>query len=440
MLGIAMAGPVGPPRGAVALELPLDATPASHVDRAEREAWAILASVSKVGPATLAQLVGRFGEARRVVELAVLGGRRALLEACRDGDGTNAEPLIDELVAAAIEQRARAPEIALEPLERLGLRILLLSDPEYPPRLLSIELPPPVLFVRGAVAALDPATPIAVVGTRGPTEAGRALAIRLATALSMGGATIVSGLAIGVDGAAHAAAVELGRPTIAVLGSGHDRLYPRAHRTLADAIVADGGAVVAELAPAEEPTRWSFPRRNRLISGLSDATVVVEAPTKSGALDTAQWALEQGRALFVVPGRIGDGTSAGCLGLLRDNPGQARVVASIETLLEDVGLAGEARPTTGRRVRRGPVNLAALGLSSVEARLAERLRTDAATVDELVRETGLPVATVLGGLTLLEMRGLVVAAYGRYRPSVSLAGSSAGRAKAAAGGRRPRLG
>lgn len=440
MLGIAMAGPVGPPRGARPLELPFDATPAIEVDRAERESWAILASVSKVGPATLAHLVGRFGEARRVVELAALGGRRALQDACREREGDSAEPLLDEIVAAAIEERARAPQIALEPIQRLGLRVLLLSDPEYPPRLLAIELPPPVLFVRGALDALHPAAAIAVVGTRGPTEAGRALAIRLATALSMAGATVVSGLAIGVDGAAHAAAVELGRPTIAVLGSGHDHLYPRAHRGLADAIVADGGAVLTEFAPAEEPTRWSFPRRNRIISGLSDATVVVEAPGKSGALDTAQWALEQGRGLFVVPGRIGDATSAGCLGLLRDNPAQARVVASVETLLEDVGLAGEARPTTGRRARRGPVNLAALGLSSVEARLAERLRTNAATVDELVRETGLPVATVLGGLTLLEMRDLVVGAYGRYRPSVSLAGSSAGRAKAAAGGRRQALG
>ena len=127
--------------------------------------------------------------------------------------------------------------------------------------------------------ALDSEHAIAVVGTRHPTEAGRALAMRLGGAVAAAGATVVSGLAIGVDGAAHAAAVHLDRPTVAVLGSGHDRLYPRSHRALADGIVGAGGAIVSELAPTEEAAKWTFPRRNRLISGLTDATVVVQAPS-----------------------------------------------------------------------------------------------------------------------------------------------------------------
>ena len=156
----------------------------------------------------------------------------------------------------------------------------------------------------GDVRALGTAQAVAVVGTRRPTERGRLVAARIATALVGAGAAVVSGLAIGIDGAAHDAAVTAGGTTVAVIGGGHASIYPRAHAALAEAIVAGGGAVVSELAPDVASTRGTFPRRNRVISGLADATVVVEAPARSGALITASWALEQGRDCFLVPGPI----------------------------------------------------------------------------------------------------------------------------------------
>ena len=165
-------------------------------------------------------------------------------------------------------------------------------------------MPPHLLFVWGDPTALSPSRAVAVVGTRRPSELGRRLAARIAAAVSNAGASVVSGLAVGVDGAAHAAAVAAGVPTIAVLGSGHGRLFPRAHERLAQAIVDGGGAVVSEFFADVGPTKGTFPRRNRLISGLADATVVVEAPLHSGALITASWALEQGRECFLAPGPV----------------------------------------------------------------------------------------------------------------------------------------
>ena len=433
MLGVSMAGPLGPTTPRVARSGDQHDDPTAPVAPEERNAWAVLASVSGIGPATLTHLVALLGSARAVLDLAEVDRGRALSDAVRGATPPGRPQLLTPDVAAAVADRASAPEPVLEPLHRLGLRVVLLGDAEYPARLLAIEMPPPVLFVRGSPSALHAEHAVGVVGTRAPSDAGRALAIRVSTAIGLAGATIVSGLAVGVDGAAHAAAVELGCPTVAVLGSGHDRLYPRAHRALADALVADGGAVISELAPNEEPTRWTFPRRNRVISGLSDAVVVVEAPARSGALVTAGWALEQGRSCFVVPGRLGDRASFGCLEFLRQFTGQARIVASIEGLLEDLGLPGGARRRAGRRA---PLRLETLGLSSVESRLAELLRADGATVDELVRATELPVATILGALTLLETRGLVTSAYGRYRPTVALAGSGPPRGRGSASARR----
>jgi len=196
-------------------------------------------------------------------------------------------------------------------------------------------------------------------------------------------------------------------PTVAVLGGGHARLFPMAHARLADAIVEGGGAIVSELYPDVSATQGTFPRRNRLVSGLADATVVVEAPMKSGAIITASWALEQGRDCYLVPGPIGSPTSAGCLDFLRRHADLARIVADVPELIEDLGLLGIAED--------GPRTVVQVELGQVERSLVRALVGGAATADDLVGSTGQPVATVLGGLTLLEMRGLVTGAYGRYR-------------------------
>jgi DNA processing protein len=245
----------------------------------------------------------------------------------------------------------------------------------------------------------------------------------------------VSGLAVGIDGAAHAAAVAERGITVAVIGGGHANLFPRAHRALADAIVAGGGAVVSEHGPGAVPTRGTFPRRNRIISGLAEAVVVVEAGVRSGALTTAAWALEQGRGCHLVPGPIDAPMSAGCLAFLRECRGEAQVVAGVAELLEDLGLAGmegaraeparghaRARTAPDRQLRSGPSPEALLVEVGPAARsVAEAILAGATTPDELVAVTGLPIGAVLGTLTVLETRGLVVAAYGRYGPAGPLA-------------------
>jgi DNA processing protein len=200
-----------------------------------------------------------------------------------------------------------------------------------------------------------------------------------------------------------------------VIGSGHGVLHPRAHARLAQAIVESGGAVVSELAPTVPPSRGTFPRRNRLISGLADATVVVEAPARSGALITASWALEQGRPCFIVPGAIDDPASAGCLAFLREFT-ETRVVAGIPQLIDDLGLADQI--AEGRVPSEVAATLADVGPAA--ARLGRELVLGRATVDELVAATGWPVASVLVGLTLLERQGLAVGIHGRFRPAGNL--------------------
>jgi len=298
-----------------------------------------------------------------------------------------------------------------------------MADGAYPARLAAVEMPPHVLFVLGDPTALEARAAVAVVGTRRATNAGRAIAARIATNLVSTGAAIVSGLATGIDGAAHAATIHAGGVTIAVIGSGHAQLHPRIHDRLAASIARSGGAVVSELAPDVRPTRGTFPRRNRVISGLADATVVVEAPARSGALITASWALEQGRPCYLVPGPIDAPASAGCLSFLREYAeAGARIVAGIPQLIDDLGLADHlAEPGVGSAAA---ATLAEVGEAA--GRIGRELLHGRATVDELVAATGWPVASVLAALTLLERRGLALGVHGRFRPAGSLGGADPG--------------
>jgi DNA processing protein len=380
----------------------------------ERDAWVVLSGVEGVGPVSFARLVGAFGSARGVLDAAQSpDGRQLMVAATADLDGGS--PSLSPQAAAALCVAAGAPERHLEPVRRSGVTVLTLEDEAYPARLRSIELPPPVLYLHGDPAALDRPRSVAIVGTRRPTQAGRSTAGHIAEGVSVLGATVVSGLALGIDGAAHAAAVRAGAPTVAVIGGGHERLYPSAHRALARAIAAGGGTVLSEFPPDTQPSRGTFPRRNRIISGLADATVVVEAGVRSGALTTAAWALEQGRTLYLVPGRPGDPAVAGCLAFLREAGPEARIVAGVPELLEDLGLLAPV----GRRPAPGDAQLGAL--CGVERAVAEHVANGLASVDELVRATGATSATVLGALTSLEVRGFVVEVFGRYRAAGPLA-------------------
>lgn len=430
MLGVGAAGPDGLSGAGSSAAAEPGVSP--RVALRDREALAVLLSVTGLGPLTLGRLVEVAGSPSAVLALAREPAAVArLIDASRAVDGLG-HAMPRDVARAIVETDARAPAI-LRDIERLGIRVVAPADREYPRRLLTIEVPPPALFVRGSLDALAAQHAVAVVGTRHPSPAGRRIASRIATALVRAGATVVSGLAVGIDGAAHAAAVAERAATIAYIGGGHARLFPRAHDRLADAIVDAGGAVVSEYAPSIAPTKGTFPQRNRLISGSSDAVVVVEAGARSGALVTASWALEQGRECFVVPGSIDAPTSTGCNGFLRDWPGLARIVSGIPQLLDDLGLQGAAglpgapaprdpeHVVVSSRVRLPSAAAVLSGRSEAEVAVAEALVHGAVTVDEMVAVTRLSVGAVLGAATRLETLGLVRAAHGRYEPAGPLA-------------------
>ncbi|HEV8516058.1 MAG TPA: DNA-processing protein DprA [Candidatus Limnocylindrales bacterium] len=376
----------------------------------ERTAWIVLASVTGVGPQTFAELVGAAGGASAVLTLARHGRLARLARA-------TTPPRLTSAVVEAIETTARSPGAVIDEIGRYGLWTLVPLDPEYPRRLRDLDPPPPVLFGRGDRHALAARRAVAVVGTRRPTATGRLLAGRIVTALSAHGAVVISGMAIGIDGSAHAAAVDCRSPTVAVLGSGHAHPGPRAHGTLLEAMIAGGGAVVSELRPEIVATRGTFPRRNRVIAALADAVIVVEAPFRSGALITARHGLELGRAVFAAPGRPGDPATGGCLALLRETPAQP-FVGEVE-LLADLGyLAETGAASVGGGVERTHGDTPAGGqalepevalaaLAGPERIVAERICAGPVTGDGLVVGTGLPPGVVSGALTLLQLRGWI---------------------------------
>jgi DNA processing protein len=283
-------------------------------------------------------------------------------------------------------------------LREAGVLWISRSTPEFPPLLHAIHDPPPGLFVRGSNGPdLLRRPTVAVVGARSCSPYGAQVARMLGRELAAAGLVVVSGLARGVDGEAHRGALEAGGTTVAVLGCGIDRDYPAAHRELAARIRA-AGLTVSEYAPGVEPAPWRFPARNRIIAGLSAATVVVEACDRSGALITADLALEEGREVFAVPGEITSGLSSGTNDLLK--LGAAPLTTAAE-VLDVFGLA-----TTDKE----PADLG----SSAKAVLA-RLRDGPASADELARAIGLDAGALASALTELELAGCAVAGGGVYR-------------------------
>jgi DNA processing protein len=384
----------------------------------ERDAWTVLTAAHGLGPVGFAALLARFGSGRAILEVAASPSavQRLMAAAGLHPDRPDEHPIHASVARAIVSVVERSDEIVAR-VRSLGVRVVTVEEPAYPIRLASVAMPPHVLFVTGDPAALSRERAVAVVGTRRATTGGRTTAGRIATALVAADATVVSGLAFGIDGTAHEATVRAGGTTVAVIGGGHAAVAPRSHARLATAIIASGGAVVSELPPDVKPSHGTFPRRNRIISGLSDATVVVEAPARSGALITASWALEQGRPCYLVPGSLDAPASAGCLAFLREWEPEAHIVAGIPQLIADLGFA---RPAAGARDAVAAATTQSLG--TVEGAIAAELLAGRVTVDELVATTDLPVATVLTALMLLERRGLAVGIHGRYRPAGPLLG------------------
>lgn len=260
----------------------------------ERRHWAALAATPEIGPARHERLIEAFGSAEAAWQATHADLRAAGLD--------------ERAVRALIDHRAKQPPEALwARIEPLGVAVLTPRDDAYPHLLREIPDRPPVLYLRGELRREDEVA-VAIVGTRSASAYGREMTRRLASELAAKGVAIVSGLARGIDTVAHKAALEAGGRTIAVLGNGPDTIYPEENAGLARTIAASG-AVLTEFAPGTKPDYFNFPIRNRIISGLSLAVLVVEAPEKSGALHTARYAGEQGRDVFAVPGNVSNRTT-----------------------------------------------------------------------------------------------------------------------------------
>ena len=371
--------------------------------------------VPRVGALRLAQLIRRFGSAERALE-APLAEIAALP---RFGAG-----LAAEVVAAAGQEARDRTAKTMERLDRLGAVAITPDDLAYPDAFRVLADAPFLLFATGRLELLgNPA--VGVVGTREPTDYGRQTAMQLAGDLAAAGYQVVSGMAKGIDAAAHAGALAADGDTVGVLGHGIDLTYPSENKRLF-AVMRERGLLVTELPPGAEPLAGNFPRRNRLISALSEGVLVVEMAVKSGAQHTVGYALEQGKEVFAVPGPIGSPMSAGTNQLLKEG---ARLVTSAEDILEE--LRGVGRATSVRRSRAAaasePFELAPDpgparepvqpdGLSPDEAQAWAALGTEPLHVDDVAASAGLAPGGVLAALLGLELRGAVEQLPGkRYR-------------------------
>lgn len=340
----------------------------------------VLNALSTLGPVKIGALLGCFGSSVRVLDAS-----RSELESV---------PGIGPKAAAAIRNWESEFDLSaeIESIKRAGVEVITRTDPLFPKPLLELHAPPSVLYVRGSLTGND-FPGVAVVGVRQPTHYGAATAKKLAYQLAHSGVTVISGLARGIDTFAHQAALAAKGRTIAVIGSGLNKLYPPENAALAR-LIADSGAVISEF-PMDFPAdRRTFPMRNRIVSGLSLGVLVVEAGSSSGALITANLATEQGRSVYAVPGRLDSPKSVGTNRLIQQG---AKLVAGAQDILDDFGLLFRDPPTLSPP--KAPSNL-----SEVERRIFDALEQDEVGLDELIGRSGLPIAQVSSTLLALEIR------------------------------------
>jgi DNA processing protein len=355
--------------------------------------WLQLLSLTG-GGARLRRLLETFGDVAEVYA----AGRTRLLPYF-DGDQTPVEAILAGPQAANFEQ-----ELAW--LAEPGSHLLTLGDPRYPALLREIPDPPALLFVRGSVAVLS-MPQLAIVGSRNPSRGGSDNARAFAGHLAGAGLAVTSGLALGIDACAHEAVLSAGGVTIAVAATGLDRVYPAAHRELAHAI-AEHGALVSEFPLGAPPRREHFPRRNRLISGLSLGVLVVEAALKSGSLITARYAAEQGREVFAIPGSIHSPLSRGCHALIKQG---AKLVETATDILEELGALVQFSSEPARAAL-----TAAAPEDAEQVQLLAHMGYDPVDIDTLVAVSGLTAGAVSSMLLHMELRGLVeVRPGGKYQ-------------------------
>jgi DNA processing protein len=359
--------------------------------REDRERLA-LHLVPGIGPRLLAALFERFGSVPAIAEASI-------------GELTSI-PYLGEKVAIGLQASLQSNDVdeELDLMQRHGVSLVRFGSDEYPKALATIAMPPQFLYVRGRLNAEEQA--VAVVGSRSCTSYGRRVAERLGQDLARAGMTVVSGLARGIDGAAHRGALDGKGRTIAVLAGGLSKIYPPEHADLAEEIVASGGALLSEVPMRMEPMAGMFPARNRIISGLSRGVVLVEAAEKSGALITARHAAEQGREVFAIPGPVDSLASTGTLRLLRQGAKLARHardvlddLQGIAPLVEEASPFDEPSPVQEVAVPVAPPN----NLDPVQQSIWECLQ-ERRTVDDLCRHVQKSIAELTGVLMTLELR------------------------------------
>jgi len=342
--------------------------------------WIAFSLVRGIGPAKVRRLLDYFGDLTRAWSATPAELREAELD----------RRSLDNLLTA----RDRIDlELVLKRIERLGVQVFTWESPDYPRNLLNIPQPPPVLYVLGTLLPNDEWA-VAMVGTRRASPYGREVARDLACGLAASGVTVVSGLALGIDTVSHRATLDAGGRTIAVLGSGLDHIYPAANQKLAEEI-ARSGAVISDYPLGTRPDSANFPPRNRIISGLSKGVVIVEAPEGSGALITAEFAAEQGRDVFAVPGSILQSSCRGTNQLIKDG---VRPVLGVSDILEELNLTLVTERKEARTL---------LPADETEQKLLTLLSAEPTHVDELGAQSHLPIAQITGTLALMELKGLV---------------------------------
>jgi len=332
--------------------------------------------------------------------LRVYGSPQAIFEA--DEDSLLCIEGISEAHLSKL-RKAKLDEEALKDVEKLnsiGGKLITYFDERYPALLRQLPDAPIALYALGEISTSKELF-IAMVGTRRPSDYGRQVAYKLAYEIASSGGVVVSGMAVGIDGAAHRGALDAGGKTIAVLGCGIDVVYPKAHSQLRERII-ESGMLLSEFPLGVYPQPWHFPVRNRLISGMSLAVIVVEAPQGSGALLTADWAREQGREVLVVPGPITSPTFKGNHQLIKEG---AQIVETAEDVFEALGIPKEeikphVEATQKAQLQRLP------GLSPVELKILEVLSKGEKHIDQIVRETAMPISEVSTALVQLEVRKL----------------------------------
>lgn len=342
--------------------------------------WVAFNKVAGIGPTRLAALLNICG----TIEAAWRASIHQLQEAG-----------LDKRTQENLLQARRELDLAQEwqRLERAGVEVRTWADANYPSNLREVEAPPPVLYIRGTLLEEDMLA-VALVGTRRASAYGREVAHLAATQLAQQQITIISGLALGIDAIAHQAALDAGGRTVAVLGSGVDQIYPAQNRELGKAIIQHG-ALVSEYPVGTRPEANNFPPRNRIISGLSRAVVVVEAGQQSGALITASFAADQGRDVFAVPGSILHPGSVGCNQLIREG---AFPFLSVADLLEQLDFTTFSLQSSVRQ--QTPAD-------PLEAQLLTTLSREPRHIDEIVRQIAWPAAQVSSLLTMMELKGIV---------------------------------